>query len=94
MLSMDISQNFLDEEGAHQIVKTLNTNKMIENIGIDKMPVPLRLKKQIEQKLENNKKLKKQKKLLNLKKQNKIIKNIDVGSWEDVDKMKNKINVN
>lgn len=91
---MDISQNFLDEEGAHQIVKTLNTNKMIENIGIDKMPVPLRLKKQIEQKLENNKKLKKQKKLLNLKKQNKIIKNIDVGSWEDVDKMKNKINVN
>ena len=52
--SLDISENYLGEEGANSLIKALNTNNVINTLICEKVQIPVRLKKAIDEKVTDN----------------------------------------
>ena len=51
---LDISENHLGEEGGNSLMKALNSNNVINNLICEKVQIPVRLKKAIEEKVNDN----------------------------------------
>ena len=55
---LDVSENFMGEEGAHSLLKALNNNKFLNHIYCEKVQIPIRLKKDIDEKVRDNRSIK------------------------------------
>lgn len=87
ILNLDISDNQIGEQGALQILRTLNRNSSIIQLTLDKAQVPVSIKQEIEKKINANREIKKSKQLTILQKETKICRKSDFHSWEDVENL-------
>lgn len=84
LVFLDISENRLGEDGAKQIMKTLSRNSIITTLITQKVQIPFNLKQEIDEKILANRGIKRAREMVSLKKENKMVKKMDIYTWKDV----------